>query len=260
MKNRIALVLSGIVLLTANSCLEDFLFVNGSGHIETELRRPGSFDRIDNTTSFDIIYRKADTSAVSITTDDNILDHIVTEVCNNRLEIRTRPLGVILDCSKHPVIIVTSPRIDEANLSGSGSLTADKISGNSVSVKLSGSGNINVDSINCTNLTAMISGSGDISVKYAICTHSDISASGSGIISVAGKCDTEHARISGSGKIDGRYFLVNSADLSISGSGDVYGNVKDYLNATISGSGDIYLYGNPRIDQKRSGSGKIRKQ
>ena len=260
MNNKITLVLAGLALLSMTSCIEDFLFVKGNGQIETELRGNNMFDQIDNSTSCNIIYRKADTASILITAEQNILDHIVTEVCNHKLEIRIRPLGIILDYSKRPEITVTSPSLNEVNLSGSGSLSADEMSGTSVSARVSGSGNIEVNRINCTDLSAMVSGSGDIALKVAECTYSDISTSGSGTISVTGQCDKENARISGSGKIDGRNFLTNSATMSISGSGNIYGNVKDYLKATISGSGDIYLYGNPQIDQKRSGSGKIKKQ
>jgi hypothetical protein len=260
MNNRILLILSGVLLLAMTSCLKDFLYIKGNGNIESELRRTGMFDQIENSTPCDIVYKKADTAAILLSADQNILDHIDTEVCNHKLEIRIRPLGIILDYSKRPVITVTSPSLNEISLSGSGSLSADEMSGATVSVKLSGSGDITVNRINCTELSAMVSGSGDIALKLAECTNSDISTSGSGTISVTGQCDKEHARISGSGKIDGRNFITNSATVAISGSGDVYSNVKDYLKATISGSGDIYLYGNPRVDQKRSGSGKIKKQ
>ncbi len=260
MKNKIALALSGLVLLSMTSCLEDFLFVKGNGYIDTEQRKTGTFSQVDNSTRFRIICRKSDTTSVTVTADQNILEHIVTDVCNHNLEIRIRPLNIILDCSKPPVITVTSPLISEANLSGSGSIEADTLTGNSVSIKVSGSGKISVASVNCSDLSSRISGSGDIDIRNVVSKNSDFSTSGSGTIIFSGKSDSEQVHISGSGKVDGRNFVTNSASVSISGSGDVYCKVIEYLKASISGSGDIYLYGDPQIDQKRSGSGKIKKQ
>ncbi len=258
MKNRYGLLFTGLALLSLTSCLKDYLFEKGNGIIVTELRRTGDFQKIDNSTFCNVVYRKADSTSVSVCADENLQHHLVTEICNKRLEIRTRPLGMILDYSQRPLITVTSPRIDEANLSGSGSLSVDKMSGSTINLRLSGSGDIEVNNINCTTLSAMISGSGKIAVTAAECSASDLSTSGSGTILIAGTCETEQAKISGSGEIDGRNFVTVSATVSISGSGDVYGNVSEYLKATISGSGNIYLYGNPRIDQKRSGSGRIK--
>lgn len=260
MKNKIALSLSGLVLMSMTSCLEDFIFVKGNGHIETEQRITGTFSQVDNSTRFRVICRKADTTSVTVTADQNLLEHIVTEVSNHNLEIRTRPINVLLDYSERPVITVTSPLVSEVNLSGSGSIEADTLTGNSVSIKVSGSGKISVASVNCTNITTKISGSGDIDLPNLVCTRSDFSTSGSGTIVFKGRSDSEEIHISGSGKADGRNFVTNTASVSISGSGDVWCKVVEYLNASISGSGDIFLYGDPRIDQHRSGSGKIKKQ
>ena len=260
MKNRLILILSGIVFLGFSSCIDTFLCIDGDGFVASELRSAKGFHIIENTTEFDIIYKKSDTTGILITTDLNLMDHIVTEIVNNTLEIKTRPRTACLNFSKRSVITVACPDLDKVLLSGSGSLAADEMSGDRVSIKLSGSGDISADRVVCHDLSAIISGSGDIVLGLVSCTDSEFATSGSGTISVAGECDSEDIKISGSGMFDGRNFVTRSANIALSGSGNAHSNVTDYLKAAISGSGNIYLTGNPRIEQKTSGSGRIIKQ
>lgn len=260
MKNRLILILSGILFLGFTSCIDGFRCIDGDGFVASELRSAEGFHMIENTTEFDIIYKKSDTTGILVRTDLNLMDHIVTEVVNNTLEIKTRPRTACLNLSKGSVITIASPDLERVSLSGSGSLTADEMSGDRVSVRLSGSGDISVDRIISHDLSGTISGSGDILLSLVNCTDSEFATSGSGKISVAGECDTEDIKISGSGMFDGRNFVTRSANIALSGSGNVHSNVTDYLKAAISGSGNIYLSGNPRIEQKTSGSGRIIKQ
>jgi len=260
MKNRLILILSGILLLGFTSCIESFLCIDGDGFVASELRSVKAFQSIENTTEYDIIYKKSDTTGILITTDLNLMDHIETEVVNNTLEIKTRPRTACLNFSKRSVITIAGPDLKSVLLSGSGSLNADEMSGDKVSIKLSGSGDIVVERIICHNLSAAVSGSGDILLDYVRCTDSEFATSGSGTISVAGECDREEIRISGSGMFDGRHFITRTANIALSGSGNIHSNVSDFLKASISGSGNIYLTGDPLIEQKTSGSGRIIKQ
>ncbi|NMC37256.1 MAG: DUF2807 domain-containing protein [Bacteroidales bacterium] len=260
MKNRLNLILSGILLLGFTSCIDSFLCIDGDGFVASEIRSAKGFHIIENTTEYDIIYRKSDTTGILITTDLNLMDHIVTEIVNNTLEIKTRPRTACLNFSNRSVITVAGPHLDRVLLSGSGSLAADEMSGDRVSIKISGSGDISVDRISCHDFSAAISGSGDIFVGNADCTDSEFATSGSGSISISGECDSKDIKISGSGMFEGRNFVTHSANIALSGSGNVHSNVIDFLKVTISGSGNIYLTGNPRIEQNTSGSGRIIKQ
>jgi hypothetical protein len=216
-----------------------------------------AFDQIENSTAFDIVFTRADTSGISITADGNIIDNIVTETSGSRLEIKTMPRDACFNYTQRPVINVSSPGIKSVMISGSGDFIADQMQGESVNVKLSGSGDINAENISCTDLTVLLSGSGSISLSDTDCTDSDIFISGSGNITISGSGTRTNMKISGSGNIHAGNFITGSASVIISGSGDAYTQIIDKLTGMISGSGNIYVKGDPDIDVALSGSGRV---
>lgn len=246
-----------VLAISATSCIKDIICINGNGIIETQSRNTSSFNQIENSTEADVIYRQSDVVSITVVAESNLLGHIVTETSNGILKIKTDPWNTCLDYNEQPVITVTSPDLKNIVLSGSGTLVADFMSGNSVIIKLSGSGDIVVENLSCDNLSAALSGSGNIEIADASCKDADILLTGSGNIDIMGKSDNGHLRISGSGSISADEFQLNSATETISGSGNIFTHVISSLTAVISGSGNIYLKGNPSINQTVSGSGKI---
>lgn len=248
----------GIVLaISTISCIKDLVCINGNRIIETESRNTSSFNQIENSTEVDVIYRQSDKVSITVMAESNLLGHIVTEAVNGNLKIKTDPWNACLDFNEQPVITVTSPELKNIVLSGSGTLFADIISGNSVIIKLSGSGDIFAGNISCDDLAATLSGSGDIEITNASTLDADILISGSGNLSISGISDKGHLRISGSGNINSDEFQLNIATETISGSGNIFTHVVSSLTAVISGSGNIYLKGNPSINQTVSGSGRV---
>jgi carbon monoxide dehydrogenase subunit G len=257
MKTRIILLIAAIFLFTCNSCFKELLCVEGDWIIQEETRRVTSFDQIRNSTSFDVIYKQADTFGIRIIAEQNIMNYIETNVYNECLEIRISPATICLDYNEQPVVMVSSPLLRSAVNSGSGSFLADKMTGETVALKISGSGDISVEQVESDYFETTISGSGDIDVQTLVSSNCDILISGSGNTSVVGDCETSHLKITGSGNIHCSNMLTRTASVIISGSGNAYTNIVEYLNALISGSGNIYVKGDPEIEQTISGSGRI---
>jgi hypothetical protein len=257
MKPKIIFLLAGIFLITCNSCLKDILCVEGDRNPVLETRRVSSFDQIENSTSFDVIYKQADTFGILISAEQNIIHYIETNVYDECLEIRTSPATICLDYHEQPVVMVSSPLLKKAVNSGSGSFIADKMTGETVLLKNSGSGDMSAEQVECDDLETTLSGSGDIDIQMLVCLNTDIFISGSGNVSVTGDCETSHLKITGSGNLYASYLTTNTASVIISGSGSTYTNVSEYLNGQISGSGNIYVKGDPEIEQTISGSGRI---
>lgn len=257
MKVRVIFVIAGVLLVTTSSCIKDLLCVVGDGYLVTETRRTTSFDELMNTTSFDVIYKQADTFGISISAEENIMNYIETNVFDERLEIRTSPATICLDYNEKPVITVSSPLLRKVVNSGSGSLIADRLTGGTVTIKNSGSGDISAELAECDDFESSLTGSGDIDIQALICLSSDMVISGSGNTSVSGNCGTTHIKVSGSGNFYGSGMEANTASVIISGSGSTYTNIEEFLSAHISGSGNIYVKGDPEIEQTISGSGRI---
>lgn len=256
MKGRTLMLFAVFAVLMLPGCI-DYIYIEGNGDIRTERRRAVSFDQLVNTTGFDVVYTKADTSGLAIKADGNLLDHIVTEVSGGVLEIKTEPSYANFRYSQRPVLEVSSPGLNSVLASGSGNFEADYLDGDEVSLRLSGSGQIAVDHISCSDLSALLSGSGRINLKDAECSFADMFISGSGNIIAEGTCTDNKVKISGSGNLHADNFGTKTASVTISGSGDAFTRVADELSGLISGSGNIFVKGNPHIDVRVSGSGRV---
>jgi hypothetical protein len=256
MKRRYFIVMSIFTAAILNSCVDDIFCMRGNGLSQTVVRRVAGFNSIENSTSIDVIYNKADTARITVTADENLVDNITTETRNNKLIIRTKG-NKCLDFNTRPLITISSPSLQTVNASGSATFIADEVSGANVSVKMSGSGEISIEKISATDLTISLSGSGNIKCNDCTSANSDVFLSGSGGITLGGQSENSNLKISGSGKINTENFALKTADITITGSGDVYTFVENSLIAFISGSGNIYLKGNPTINKTITGSGKI---
>jgi hypothetical protein len=251
------LLIVSFLSVTATSCIDNFNCIDGNGIPETQLRSISDFNHIVNSTAVDVIYKKADSVSISVMAESNLLGYIVTETVNDRLEIRTEPRTECLDYRIQPVITVTSPELKTIELSGSGALIADTMSGNPNTIELSGSGDIFIGSISSHDLSVTIYGSGDIDITRGLCKEADILITGSGDLDIKGSSDNGKLRITGSGDINSGQFMLLTANETVSGSGNIFTWVENGLTATISGSGNIYLKGNPTLNQTITGSGKI---
>ena len=253
---RISLVIL-VMSLLMSSCFKDIFCVRGNGIIETQFRSIPDFSEVENSTSVNVIYKRADTVSLAITAESNLMGYIFTQAVNDKLEIKTSSDGSCLDFNQQPVIIITSPDLNNIILSGSGDFNADTLSGNSAGILITGSGDVNTGVVLCENLIIKVTGSGDTEISNASCQNPDLTISGSGDISIKGNANAGQFVISGSGNINSGEFRVNSANETISGSGNIFTSVMNTLNAVISGSGNIYLKGDPTINQIISGSGRI---
>jgi hypothetical protein len=257
MKKIPVILIVAFLLLPIQSCIDGLHCIRGNGIMETETRRTDSFRIIENSTSIDVVFKKGESTSVKIEAEENIIDYIVTETFNNRLEIKTRDGNTCLDFSEKPLITITSPEINSAYLTGSGDLFADEMSGSDVMVNVSGSSDVSVTDVQCTILKLIVSGSGSIKISECHNQSSELTISGSGNIDLSGQGSTSSMKISGSGDISAENLLLTTASISILGSGNVFTTISQSLYGIISGSGNIYLRGNPTITQNISGSGRI---
>ncbi len=257
MKRKYIVLLPVIFMIIMTSCLKSIFCVKGDRIMTTETRRISSFYEIENSTSFDVIYRQADTLGITISAEQNILNYIETNVYDNCLEITTSPATICLDYNERPLITISSPFLTAVFNTGSGAFIGDMLSGETVIVKARGSGDITVNMVTAENIDIKISGSGNIKLKMADCANYDCLITGSGDATVNGDCEDAHFKITGSGNIYANDLVAVTSSVIISGSGNLFTTTTDYMNVLISGSGNIFIEGNPEIDQSITGSGRI---
>jgi hypothetical protein len=221
-----------VLLFSVSSCF------SMNGKVEREKRDVGQFNRIGLAVSADLYLKQGNTSEVIIEADEEILEKLKTEVTNGKLIIKFDPRR-FSNYSRFKIFI-TTPVINELDISGSGDIIAESaIQTDEIVLRISGSGEITIDDLKAEDLNVGISGSGSINL---------------GGSQTLGSLDLS---ISGSGGLNAAKLATEDFTARISGSGSCRIHVNSSLKASISGSGKIFYSGDPLIDASISGSGKV---
>lgn len=215
--------------------------IKGNGTVVTQERSVGQYASISLSGWFDVELVEGGEGKISIRGESNLLDHIITEVDNGNLELKTEK-GYNLSASSGKGVHITVPieSIDAVNLSGSGDIVGSTliVTGN-FSTRLAGSGDIRL-SLRADRVDTAVSGSGDVALQ--------------------GNTKELNISVSGSGDVMAYGLEAESVSVSVAGSADVMVTATQTLQARISGSGDIEYRGNPKkVDAKSVGSGDISK-
>lgn len=186
-----------------------------SGSDRTEARQTGKFSGINLQAPVQVIVSIGATPSISVSGPADVVPLVLTTVRDNVLTIALKDSVIF---TKPVKVVITNPSLQAVDLSGSGSLNASGISGDSL--------NLNV--------------------------------SGSGTIVAAGSVNMVNVAIKGSGDVDVRAVHAKGLNASVQGSGDLRGYASASAIINVAGSGDVRIRGNPpaRI-VNRSGSGDV---
>jgi hypothetical protein len=238
------LVLLGASLLIAFSASAQWgKRIKGNGNMVTEERNLESYDAVSVAGWFDVELVSGKEGSLTLSGEENLLEHIETKVKNGRLTVKTES-GYNLQPSswKGKGILITIP-VEDIN-----------------SLVLSGSGDVEGKTkLASDNLEVVMSGSGDMDLEIES-NQAEVTLSGSGDIVLKGSSDKLTITVSGSGDVKAYELSAREVDARVSGSADIRVTATEYIKARVSGSGDIHYRGNPeKIDSKTSGSGDITK-
>jgi hypothetical protein len=214
MKTPIVLALA--VLTTSCFVIRETRY--GSGIAGSEVRQLSAFDEISVAGSADIeVFVGQGAPSVTLTIDDNLLQHVVTEVDGDTLEI-------YLDKDfryDHDVRLkaeITTPELS--------------------AVSLAGAGDVDVRGVRAEHFAASIAGSGDMTI-VGDTDSLEVSIAGSGAVdTLALRSRRAEVSIAGSGDV-----LVHASedlDVSVAGSGDVGYHGHPQVSRSILGSGSVY--------------------
>jgi hypothetical protein len=186
-----------------------------AGSDTTEARQAGKFSGISLNASVQVIVSIGATPSISVSGPAEVVPLVLTTVHDDVLDITLKERVIF---TKPVKVVITTPSLQAVNLSGSGSLNASGISGDSL--------NLNV--------------------------------SGSGAVVAAGSVNTVNVAIKGSGNVDVHAVRAKGLNASVQGSGDLRGYASNSAIINVAGSGDVRIRGNPsaRI-VNRSGSGDV---
>ncbi len=212
MKNKFSISALSLFVLLSAGC--DWRGERGNGTLKTEQRPVNAFTRIDAAGFYDIQWHPGAPS-LSVKTDENLLDNIHTEVEGNVLRVEIR--GQIAP-TRGITILLTSPSLGGADLSGALRLDAADLSGDRFTLETSGAAKV----------------------------------------TLSGKSTRLIANLTGASKLSAETLQAEEVEISVTGAGKADINATKTLKAAITGAGRVNYSGNPPTVQKNvTGAGKI---
>jgi hypothetical protein len=234
---KLTVLLALISISIANAQNWDNEKIKGNGVQSTITRSTESYQKIAASGSFTVELVSGKEGNITISGDENIINHIVTEVIGNELKIYFEK-NKSYNYKQDITILVPFEQISEVSFTGSGKIsTKDTIKNEEFELKFTGSGDANFN-VETTKLIANKSGSGDVKIS--------------------GITTNLEGKQAGSGNLNLFNLSSQNADVSVAGSGSIEVNCTNNLIAKVAGSGNIQYKGKPKtIDSNVAGSGDI---
>lgn len=232
----IVLIVIGVAI---SSCRMNVL--KGKGNKTTNTPVVASFDAVDIDIDLKITVNVQEGTApkVQIEGYENLLQHILTKVENNKLRIYDDLDETWTIESKEVNVTITVPTISLLKLSGApDAVIHGNMTGAAFKLDISGASSVKIDNLNVDNFVVVVSGAADVEVK-------------------GGNVKTAAYEINGAGNVKAYPLQSAEATASISGAGTCHVTAIQKLTSAISGAGTIKYKGHPVITQDVSGVGTI---
>lgn len=201
-----------IVILLISSCGKEC--IEGDGQLAAEIRDVEEFDKLVNTSTFNVFINKGQVYEASIQGDSNIVAQTQLNVGGNELEI------------------------DPKNICGSTlNLRADLVVPNLTKITNEGTGNIR-GTTDYFDLEINNQGTGDIELTGQSLEQLDINNEGTGSILMFG-LGSKTATVKNAGIGDVFVFVSENLDVTIEGTGNVYYKGSPNIVSNITGIGQL---------------------
>jgi hypothetical protein len=209
---KITIVFLTVCVALAAGCR--WVGVRGNGHIETDDRTISAFTEIDAGGVFEIEWQSG-SPALRITTDENLLSYVESDVSGDTLHLRTHDHIWPTHGIK---VIISSPARTAARIRGAVKLAAKQISGFTFALEASGASNVSLDG-NIDHLLADMTGASELEASGLQTKTAEISTTGAGDAEVA-VSETLKVAITGAGKVS--YSGNPTVEKHITGAGSVH--------------------------------------
>lgn len=192
--------------------------IEGSGVPASQTRDVAAFKSVELAGGNNVVIQVGEKQSVVVKADDNLLNHVTTNVKSGTLVIGNTPGSLT---AKSPMSVeVNVPSLEAVTLAGGGNIVVSGIKTESLTVTLSGGGNL-TGSGTATSLDVTVSGSGNVWFTQLAASYVQAVVSGSGTIYVTATKSLD-AFVPGSGTI---IYSGNPQDVtkSVTGSGAITG-------------------------------------
>jgi hypothetical protein len=230
-----------------------------------QVRKVPSFTAISVSSAIDLYLTQSNKNEVAVSaTNDEIRDHIITEVVGGTLIIRLGDKGTWFSWRKwgnyKTKAYVSIKDIDALTASGASTVhLINTIESPKMRIKLSGASDFK-GNIKAGVLMYQLTGASDY--KGQITANSiDIDGSGASSIELTGNVDDLAVEVSGASDAKLYNLTAKGAILRASGASSIGVTVTEILRANSSGASDINYKGNPNVKESNtSGASNIRRR
>ena len=192
MRKILIVLLAGCVGLIAGCHLPG---IRGNGQIKTEERPIAAFVNLDGGGAFEIEWQNG-SPAVRITTDENLLRYVETNVSGDTLHLRTREHV----WPSHGIkVVISSPTRAGGKMRGAIKLTVKQLSGPIFALEAKGASQVSLDG-SVDRLLVDMTGASQLAAAGLQAKTAEISTTGAGDAEVA-VTDTLKVVITGAGKV-----------------------------------------------------------
>lgn len=211
--------------------------VDGSGAPATEARDVGHVADVSLSGVGELVIVPGQECALTVTADDNVLPHLVSESANGKLKLGTRSL-VSLRTKTKIVYTLTVPQLSAVSVSGAATVRSERLDADELALELSGASKAHINNLTCRKLKMELSGASTARL--------------------AGSADRITARQSGATTADTVGLKAQTADLRLSGASTATVWAADELTARASGASGVRFKGAPKVERKTSGASRVR--
>jgi Putative auto-transporter adhesin, head GIN domain len=209
---KITIVFLTLCIALASGCR--WVGIRGNGHIETDDRTISAFTEIDAGGAFEIEWQSG-SPALHITTDENLLSYVETDVSDDTLHLHTHEQIWPTHGIK---VVVSSPTRTGARMRGAVKLTAKQLTGPKFALEASGASRVSLDGT-IKELLADTTGASQLT---------------------AGGLQTKTAEISTTGAADVEIAVAETLKVAITGAGKVSYSGNPTIEKHITGAGSVH--------------------
>jgi hypothetical protein len=235
-----ALITAGIGGLCVGGMLFAFTRgeLEGSGNVVSEQRPIAGVSRVTIEGPGLLIVAQGESEGLSITTDDNILEKIETDVDGDELAISYELSG-----------FTTASRIQPSE-----EIRFELTVRDLARIEIDGSASVESDGLQGDRLELIVNGAGDAFLRGLRVDEFAVTVNGASTIDVAGTVDRQEIELNGSANFRGANLASREAVIEVNGEADATVRVSETLDVTIEGRGLVEYIGDPRRlpgDQRR---------
>jgi len=249
--------------------------ISGNGNTKSENRNVSGYHSISISGGIDLVLKQGDSEGLILKGDENLLEHIKTEVVDGKLKIyHDKSFRKFNNITAY----VSVKQLKELDAAGGVDVTAETpISSDVFEYSLSGGVSMNLE-LNANSLEGSQSGGVDVKLKTSAkkinmnasggckvemapvaAEEMTVELSGGVEFIVSGSTARLNLQSSGGCDFNGQNLVAANGDLELSGSCDATVTVNEKINIEASGGCDVFLKGNAVGNINMTGGSELHK-